>query len=75
MTDPILPIKEFSLRVYGGRGPCLETLKKRIREGQIPGGHIEGGRYMVDMAKYNQERFKNLDDDDIDPAVRRAVGL
>lgn len=73
MTNPILPLKEFALTVYGGRGPCLETLRQRIRAGTIPGGFIdEGGRYMVDMERYNRARFEAVETES-DPMVKQIA--
>lgn len=72
MSDPILPLVEFRLQVYGPRGPCLRTLRKRIRQRKIAGGYQDGdGRYWVDMRVFEQHRQRG----DVDPWVRKVVGL
>ncbi len=73
MTNPILTLRDFHLEVYGGRTYSIETLKKRIREGLIPGGYRdEGGRYVIDMARYNQARFQAIEAEE-DPMVRQIA--
>ncbi len=45
----MLEVSEFKEIRYPGRRPCLNTLKKWIKDGIIQ-GEIRGGMYFVDLS-------------------------
>ncbi|WP_257282158.1 hypothetical protein [Endozoicomonas sp. ISHI1] len=45
----MLEVAEFKQIRYPGKRPCLNTLKKWIREGILQ-GEIRGGMYFVDLS-------------------------
>lgn len=48
-------LNEFrSLYYTPASAPAVATLRQRIRKGQIPGGQLDGGRFMVDLDEYDR---------------------
>lgn len=48
-------LSKFRELIYAeGSAPSLNTLRARIDREEIPGGTVDGGRYYVDLDKYDQ---------------------
>lgn len=48
-------LSEFRDLVYTAQSaPSVETLRRRVHKGLIPGGRIDHGRYYVDLDEYNR---------------------
>ncbi len=50
-----VPLKDWRKNYYSGKAPALQTLKRRIRSGKIPGTNETGDYVVYCDANYNPQ--------------------